>query len=671
MTSAGGNLNATLMINGDAAGAVSATASASDGLKLLQDSMAATGASGSDLTALLSTLADALGAASAAASDMAVALGADADASDMATTASAETTAALVDQASATDTATFSMSGLTGALTGFLDPIAGAVEQAGAFVAAIAAFSIIQDAISEVQQLSDELYNLEVQTERNTYSWQYLFSTPSGPSVSNAQNLAQWSSQFSQQIPFTRQDLMSGITMLGSAQLNTQQVEQFMPFLADITATYGAAHGTTLQRGSQAVFNAMNGMARMLKMDLGINPEDLIQYGLQATGSGMGLHITNPSSLIPALETWAVAHHISNFGANGQDVNGAAASTVQNTYWGAMSSAQDQLQNFLLQMGGTNLNGTIRQGSFFGQLKNDLFGLLDWAGTHQDQLTTFADTLSNLVGTVVNASGGLLGEFFNWLGQMAGMGNIIDQINGLTNNLANFFGLEANPAGGATATSHGGVGGSGGAGGRAAPGAQLHAASQPKTWQQNLGDWMQNSLPNVPVLGGIANLAEQLGGGISSGFQAFVKWLGTINWGPMESGLAMLGKGLTALFGAIGNMNGAGMGTVLAEIGPPLSVLLNLMAVGAGDLLKGFGDDFYFMAQAINEGMKLVQPGINEIQNFGNVMRQLADDLNHGNWGQLGKDLHDFFGVSLPGGSSLGGLIAPGAFKAFGALGGF
>lgn len=300
-----------------------------------------------------------------------------------------------------------------GVIDGATDGIMRMAEQAVSFISAMAGWAIIQQVISWVQQLADELFNLQVTTQRLDTGWQYLLAGgPQNGGIAASQAMMNWTSQFSLGIPFTRQDLMSSVTTLATTGLNTNQIEQFMPYLSDIAATYGSAayggQGVNLQQAANAVRMAVDGISRMLKYDLNITPEELIPYGLQATGSGTALHITDPNSLYRALENFAQA----------KGVAGASGNIVQSTWWGGWSSLQDQMQNFLLQVGGTNLNGTVNPGGFFGTLQSALDGLLNWFTSHHDQITGFASTLSQIAGGVTSVASSALSELIGWIDRL-------------------------------------------------------------------------------------------------------------------------------------------------------------------------------------------------------------------------------------------------------------
>lgn len=273
-----------------------------------------------------------------------------------------------------------------GILGGLSETVSGFVSQATSMFVAMAGWQVFNDAANAVRNLADELFNLEVTTEKNVNAWQYLFGSKQA-----ATGLAQWTSQFSMQVPFTRQDLIAATSTMGS-MAGASQVEQFMPTLADLASTLGATayggQGLTLQQAAQAVIDFMMGRSMMLKQELKINPADLLKYGMQGDVTGMGVHLSDPMSVLTALEGYSQARGLS----------GAAAETATSTWWGEWSSFQDRIQNFLLQAGGTNLAGTIRPGSLFADLKTQLDDLSHWIDSHSGQISKLADTISKDLG---------------------------------------------------------------------------------------------------------------------------------------------------------------------------------------------------------------------------------------------------------------------------------
>jgi hypothetical protein len=287
-------------------------------------------------------------------------------------------------------------------------------------------------------------FQLNETTEKTRAGWGYLFGGGGklvGGQVQDPKGVAQqmmlWSSRESMNVPFTRQDMMSAMTQLGlvpkdrtsGAHLSAAEIEHYLPIISDIAATYGATayqgRGVTLQQAAYAVRMSAEGMARMIKMDLNINPEELIRYGLKATGSGMAVHITDPSTLLPALENFARAKGISG-GVN--DVGGASMMMETGTFSGAWSSFVDRLQNFGLMVGGTDLAGNIRQGSLFGRVKSDLNTVSGWMDAHGADIGKLADTVQGAMGGGVTVLGGVLGGVFQGMSQSGAGNTILDDL---------------------------------------------------------------------------------------------------------------------------------------------------------------------------------------------------------------------------------------------------
>ena len=546
---------------------------------------------------------------------------------------------------------------LSGALSDGWSAMGQWINQSSSFITSLMAWSVIQEVTQWVQDLATQLFQLNVQTEKSVNGWQYLFSGPNGPSKQNAQALANWSYTYSMQIPFTRQDLMSSITTMGAAGMNTQQLEQFLPYLSDLAATYGSAayggQGTTLAQAAQAVRMAKEGRSVRLKYDLNINPEDLIPYGLKATGTGMGLHITDPNSLFRALENYARAKH----------VVGASQQMTSTTWWGGFSSATDQLQNFLLQAGGTDASGSIRKGSFFATIKADLFDLMDWATSHSSQMITFADTLSRLIGTVVDSGGGMLGAFFDWVGKIGTVSNVMDVINAVTTNIETLFlgtstpgiTLPSTQPYTTTATTsqrtsrihNAGDYGAGGSGGRAAP-AGSHA---PQQHAATGIDWN-----DMPVIGGLLHT------------------LGTVDWGPITKGLDALGKGWASFAKGFGGTIGSQMQGGLRILGDFAGLAANQAIRSIGDVLRGIGQSFQVLGdilQAVEPYFKPMSDALNTMADrleklfsvlFSGDPKRITDAWNAlfapfnahmpslPSWGQVGNWFQHEFGGSPPGG---------------------
>jgi hypothetical protein len=280
----------------------------------------------------------------------------------------------------------------------------------------------------------------------------------------------------------------------------------------------------------------------MLKMDLGITPEMLMPYGLQGTPTATGMHVTDPNSVYEALINFANAK-----------VPNAAQGIVGSTWWGGYSSLIDNFQNLLTEMGGTNMDGTIRAGSFFASIKTDLDNLLSWFTGHRTQLMDFATISSHLLGDVVNAGGGMLGQLAQWFEKLGGVGDIEQGIENIDATVRQWFGMDAPDASKVKA----------GPGGRQKLAQQIDAQSGPPEWFKQLAD-----------------AAQQIAGISWQGIEAFTA--GMVKDGPgiatslsdIANDMDMLGHSLTPdeakllddFLGALGGAIGIGASQVMGQI---------------------------------------------------------------------------------------------------------
>lgn len=255
-----------------------------------------------------------------------------------------------------------------GAVSGFLN----FAETVGGVVV-----DALRMAGQEVANLTEQVFELNKSTEQNTGSWRFIYGGGGDQGQGVMQNLMAWTSQFSMQVPYTRQDLMGAITALGRTGMSADTVKQYMSTIADLGALNPQR---TLTQAAWSVQGAMSGYSRMLKYDYGINPDELQNFGFDPD---------NPqATLLPALKAYLTARHMI----------GAAQYAAHNTFWGAESSFVDRLQNFGLQVGGTALNGSITKGSMFDVLKTNLTGLSDWWDKHSQQIAQIANFFQNILG---------------------------------------------------------------------------------------------------------------------------------------------------------------------------------------------------------------------------------------------------------------------------------
>lgn len=273
-----------------------------------------------------------------------------------------------------------SLLGVVGTIGGaFMGAVSGVAQfvESLAQVAVSDAWQALSFGADEAERLGQAMFDLSNQTEKNVNTWKFIYG-----GAQNASDLAAWTQQFSMQIPYTRQDLMNAITALGRTGMTEGDIKQYMSTVADLGTLNP---NLDLTQVAFAIQGAEHGYTRMLRYELGINPDDLKAYGLAIDNHG---HITDTSTLMPALQKFASA----------RGIGGAAQRTATGTFWGAASSFEDRIQNFLLAAGGTQADGSISQGSFFGNIKQDLVDLSSWIDAHQTELKALADLVSQLYG---------------------------------------------------------------------------------------------------------------------------------------------------------------------------------------------------------------------------------------------------------------------------------
>ncbi len=286
-------------------------------------------------------------------------------------------------------------SALGGAVSGMIGFISNALEMA----TGMGLYNMFDTLIMKAKQFGDEMFNLEVTTERAQYGWGYMFSGQGGTPQANlaqgqqrATDLMAWSKQFSYSVPFTRQDLIQSITTLGGSGMTEAQIKQYMPMIADLAATQGAARGLTLSQTSQAIQGAMFGITRQLRYDLMIDPNQL---------AALGYNSGDPSTLMPALYKWTQQ----------RGELGAAKGASTQTWYGAYSSFQDRIQNFQLAVG---------QDAFQG-LKTQLNDFTDFWDAHQKDIDAFAAVVGGDLANALLALGGAVRDFIaGWQGGGAG-----------------------------------------------------------------------------------------------------------------------------------------------------------------------------------------------------------------------------------------------------------
>lgn len=289
--------------------------------------------------------------------------------------------------------------GITGAMEGLGTTVVGAAGNFKMLLETMAGLWAIQEVVSLFDQLAGsaenaakQIFQLNVNTERFEFMWQYQYARQGKPDPDMARQIAAWSYQFSYQAPFTRQDIMAGIGGLAPTGLNLQGLQRFAPLIADLASTHtsvfsGGGSQLTFSQVALAVMEAMTtGNARRMLMELQIQPRQLEKYGVRFAGQGhLGGQILNPWQFLPALEQlskdkgWA----------------GAAQAAAHQTFWGEYSSFIDRLQNLGLNIGGMNPDASVRPGSMFANIKKDMEDISSWIDAHQSQLQKLADMIGD------------------------------------------------------------------------------------------------------------------------------------------------------------------------------------------------------------------------------------------------------------------------------------
>ena len=265
----------------------------------------------------------------------------------------------------------------------------------------------------------NESWQLNVNTQKNMGAWRYLYGN-GGNEALNApdpvsQQLMNWTSTESYNLPYTRQDMVGAITAMGRMGMSASDVEKFLPTVADLGVLNPDRN---LTQAAFAIQGAQNGYMRMLRYDYGINPKDLAPFGLDITGQDT---VTNPQDLLPALQKYEQARGLS----------GSAKYAATETWWGSWSSFQDRMQNFLLQAGGTDLSGTVQPGSLFGNMQQGLESVTNWMDDpkHLSTITKFANTIQYDLGGGAKIAGNALLGLFQGM-QQGGVGTVLfDDLN--------------------------------------------------------------------------------------------------------------------------------------------------------------------------------------------------------------------------------------------------
>ncbi len=326
--------------------------------------------------------------------------------------------------------------GVLGAFGALGQGILGVVGHLGTFVSGWAQMQLALmgnqaffAATEAVHTFAEAIWDLSNATEKNTYSWRYTYGQGMKPEVAmaNAQAISAWGQKFSRDIPFTEQDFMTSISGAATMGLNLQGLQKYYPMIADLAATHiNPMTGQPLDLG-QAV------MAIRGEMQLNINPEELVPYGLAYQGRGIGGHITDMTTLLPALKAYSEKQGWTQYDPKtGKDV-GAAYETAHHTWWGELSSFTDRLNALQLMLGGTDPKTmTQYDKGFFPTVKKDLEGISAWWDAHQQGIWDMGRIFGDLFGA--GAKGGtmvLQGIFQGVTGSGIGTG-ILDNVKKLT-----------------------------------------------------------------------------------------------------------------------------------------------------------------------------------------------------------------------------------------------
>lgn len=306
---------------------------------------------------------------------------------------------------------TTAMSDFTGGIGSAIAGVSGFIEILAGLAAIQVAIGLFNDLANAVENAAQQIFQLNVNTERNVFMWQYQYAQGGKPDPKLASQIAAYTAQFSFNAPFTRQDIMTGIGAMAPMGLNLQGIQQYAPLIADLASTHASIFGTggqlTFSQVAFALMEAMTtGNARRMMMELQIQPRQLEQFGLKFAGSGhVGGQILNPWDFLPDLQKLS----------NQKGWTGAANAAAHETFWGEWSSFIDRMQNLGLQIGGMNLDGTVRKGSPFGVIKSDLEGISAWIDAHKNQLMQLGDIIGSTVGGAFEHAGNMIQDFMTGL----------------------------------------------------------------------------------------------------------------------------------------------------------------------------------------------------------------------------------------------------------------
>lgn len=476
----------------------------------------------------------------------------------------------------------------------------------------------LRQAGEEVANLTQQVFELNKSTEQNTGSWLYIYgggNTPQGRGIT--QGLMNWTSSFSMQVPYTRQDLMGAVTALGRAGLSDKQVEQYMSTIADMGALNPQRN---LTQAAWSIQGAMHGYSRMLKYDYGINPDELYQFGYDEN---------NPEqTLLPALKSYLHARHML----------GAAKYAATETFWGAESSFIDRLQNFGLQVGGTGLNGAIDNNSMFGVMKQGLVGLSDWWDKHSKQIGQIADFFKNILGGAFKTAG----DFLQGLAQGLQSSGVVSFFEGVMRSLGGVLNSKDLQAG---ASNLGALVGKG-------LGALL----------MDIGKGLEGLFKGLGMSGA--------GGSLLDGLKNVVNWLSDPkhqqdiekvgeDLGKLGLGVVMLGDALNWLSTVLKNIGNSMTPDQWKTLEFVLAGIAAILAGGLITLLIGLGFALFMLALPIISIVAGIHALVVVFQWAGEQLAKLVDWMSHQSWGSK-NDSVPAGGDPNSGGGGSGGTTSTG-----------
>jgi phage-related protein len=200
-----------------------------------------------------------------------------------------------------------------------------------------------------------------------------------------ADKMLDWIRQFGTQVPDTTEHLAEAVVTIESLGLNAQQV---MPSLANIAA----AMGVDLPTAAQSFADAYEGRFQMLQMELHVNKEELIQYGLQLDKHGKVIGNSLVTSM-EALQKAKFPHGLTD---------------AMGTFQGQLSNLVDRFQFFTAAL----------TKPLFDMFKQGLQGLFGWLDANQGLINAVATDIGMGLADAITGLGKAAGWLFGQLGQV-------------------------------------------------------------------------------------------------------------------------------------------------------------------------------------------------------------------------------------------------------------